>query len=79
VLNGDENVDSERGSVCELVQNLQHVHLDTQNKEEHNATLTGASTNDIDDRIGKHCSMFLVLSPCMLKICERSDSLVFPF
>lgn len=70
MLNGDENVDGERGSVCELVQNLQHVQLDTQNKQECNAAHTGASINDIDDRIGKHCSVFVVLSFCMLKICD---------
>lgn len=62
MLNGDEHVDGERGSVCELVQNLQTVHLDTQNKQELSAADSGASINDIDDRIGKHCGMFLVIS-----------------
>jgi len=63
VLNGDENVDGEKGSVCGLVQNLQNVHLDTQNKEEHGATHTGSSINDIDNGLGKHCSMFVVFFP----------------
>ena len=62
MLNGDENVGCERGSVCELVQNLQNVHLDTENKQEHGATHTGSSVNNIDDGIGKHCSIFLVFS-----------------
>jgi hypothetical protein len=62
VLNGDENVGGERGSVCELVQNLQNVHLDTENKQEHGATHTGSSVNNIDGGIGKHCSIFLVFS-----------------
>lgn len=63
VLNGDENVGGERGSVCELVQNLQNVHLDTQSNqehEEHGATQTGSSINDIDSGIGKHYSILLV-------------------
>jgi hypothetical protein len=76
VLNGDENVGGEGGSVCELVQNLQNVHLDTQNKQEHGASYTGSSINDIDNGIGKHYSMLLVFSPWMLKICEGLDSLV---
>jgi hypothetical protein len=59
VLNGEENVGGERGSVCELVQNLQNVHLDAQNKQEHGATHSGASINDIDYGIGKHCNIFL--------------------
>jgi len=60
VLNGDENVSGERGSVCELVQNMQNVQLDTQNEQEHGATHTGSSINDIDNGIGKHYSMLLV-------------------
>lgn len=63
MLNGDENVGGERGSVCELVQNLQNVHLDTQDKQEHDATHTGSSVNDTDNGLGKHCSMFVVFSP----------------
>jgi len=76
VLNGGENVGGERGSVCELVQDLQNVHLDTQNKQEHGATHTGSSINDIDNGIGKHYSMLLVFSPWLLKIYEGLDSLV---
>lgn len=63
MLNGEENVGGERGSVCELVQNLQNVHLDPQNKQEDGATHTGPSINDIDSGLGKHCSMFVVFSP----------------
>ena len=76
MLNGDENVGGERSSVCGLVQNLQNVHLDAQNKQEHGATHTESSINDIDNGIGKHYSMLLFFFSWMLKICERLDSLV---
>ncbi|KDR19806.1 alpha- and gamma-adaptin-binding protein p34-like [Zootermopsis nevadensis] len=51
MLNGGETVGGERCPVSELVQNLQNVQLGAHSEPVHDASVTGANINDIEDRI----------------------------